>query len=223
MMSRADGHLCWRLHPAKEVAVVSERPRARRLPPQERRRQIVEAVTAVVAEHGVPGATVARIAAAARVSEGTLYVYYPSRDEMLIAALDSIFMQMSGLIESSPEADPVARLRDIGRRHSQLMRTERGGFLYPWIEFIAAGPLVGLREAVARTQTRAFNKMLAIVKQGQAEGKIRQDLSAERLTWEWYTVLWAENLSCLMGLTEFIDDRHSEYLLDLILKDAAGT
>lgn len=201
--------------------MTSKPARSRRLPPEERRRQILQGVIAVVAEHGVLGATVARIAAAADVSEGTLYVHFASRNEMLVAALDSIFMQMSGLIESSPEADPVARLRDIAQRHSRLMRTERGGFLYPWVEFIAAGPLVGLREAVAQTQTRAFNKMLAIVEQGQAEGSIRQDISARRLTWEWYTVLWAENISCLMGLTEFIDDRHSEYLSDLIISDAA--
>jgi len=181
----------------------------------------VEAVIAVVAEHGVPGATVSRIAAAADVSEGTLYVHFPSRDEMLIAALDSIFDQMAGLIESSVEEDTVDRLRDIARRHSQLMRTERGGFLYPWVEFIAAGPLVGLREAVAQTQTRAFNKMLAIMEDGQARGKIRRDLDARRIAWEWYTVIWAENISCLMGLTEFIDDGHSEYLSDLILSDAA--
>jgi AcrR family transcriptional regulator len=203
--------------------VTSEPARSRRLPPEERRRQIIDAVVAVVAEHGVLGATVARIAATAGVSEGTLYVHYGSRDEMLVAALDSIFMQMSGLIESSQEAGPVARLRDIGRRHSRLMRTEQGGFLYPWVEFIAAGPLVGLREAVAQTQIRAFSKMLAIVEQGQAEGKIRRDLDARRLTWEWYTVIWAENISCLMGLTEFIDDRHSEYLLELILGDAAAS
>jgi len=196
--------------------------RPRRLPPAERRKQIVQAVIEVVAEHGVPGATVSRIATAANVSEGTLYVYFESRDEMLMAALDSIFVEMSGLIDSSEETDALERLRDIGRRHSELMKTERGGFALPWVEFIAAGPQVGLREAVAQTQTRAFRKMLGIVEQGQAEGTIRRDLDARRLTWEWYTVVWAENMSCLMGLTEFIDDRHSAYLLDLILENAAA-
>lgn len=182
----------------------------------------MEAVIGVVAEHGVPEATVSRIAAAAGVSEGTLYVYFDARDEMLMAALDSIFMQMSGLIESSEETNALGRLRDIGRRHTELMKTERGGFALPWIEFIAAGPQVGLREAVAQTQTRAFGKMLEIVQQGQVEGTIRRDLDARRLTWEWYTVIWAENMSCLMGLTEYMDDHHSAYLLDLILKDASA-
>lgn len=193
----------------------------RRLPPEERRQQIVRAVIEVVAEYGVPGATVSRIAKAAKVSEGTLYVYFESREEMLMAALDSIFFQMAGLIDASDETDPLERLRDIGRRHSELMKTERGGFALPWMEFIAAGPQVGLREAVARIQQRAFAKMLAIVEEGLAEGVIRPDLDAERLTWEWYTVVWAENMSCLMGLPEFIDDHHSAYLLDLIIEDAA--
>jgi TetR/AcrR family fatty acid metabolism transcriptional regulator len=182
----------------------------------------VQAVIEVVAEHGVPGATVSRIAKAARVSEGTLYVYFRSRDEMLMAALDAIFFEMAGLIDATEETDALERLLDIGRRHSELMKTESGGFTLPWMEFIAAGPQVGLREAVARTQQRAFAKVLAIVEEGLAEGTIRPDLDAERLTWEWYTVVWAENMSCLMGLPEFIDDHHSAYLLDLIIEDAAS-
>jgi AcrR family transcriptional regulator len=182
--------------------------------------QIVEAVLKVVAEHGVPSATVARIAAAANVSEGTLYVYFASRDEMLTAALDSIFAEMSNLIESSAGSSAPERLTAIAGRHSELMKTDRGGFAMPWIEFIAAGPQVGLREAVARTQTRAFDKMLAIVEEGQAEGTIREDLDARRITWQWYTIMWAENMSSLMGLSEYIDAGHAGYSLDLLLRDA---
>ena len=115
-------------------------PTHRRLPPEERRAQIIEAVLKVVAEHGVPGATVARIAAAADVSEGTLYVYFGSRDEILMAALDSIFMDMAHLIDSSAGVNAAERLTVIAQRHSQLMKTERGGFALPWIEFSAAGP-----------------------------------------------------------------------------------
>ena len=70
---------------------ISDKPRRRRLPPDERRRQIVRAVNQVVAEHGVGAATVARIAATAGVSEGALYVYFASREEMLKAALDDLF------------------------------------------------------------------------------------------------------------------------------------
>lgn len=195
-------------------------PIRRRLPPEERRSQIVKAVLKVVAEHGVPSATVARIAEAADVSEGTLYVYFASRDEMLMAALDSIFADMSDLIESSPGMSAPERLTAIVKRHSELMKTERSGFAMPWIEFVAAGPQVGLREAVARTQTRAFEKVLAIVEEGQTEGTIRADVDPRRLTWQWYTIMWAENMSSLMGLSEYIDAGHADYSLDLLLQDA---
>ncbi len=194
----------------------------RRLPPEERRSQIVDAVLKVVAEHGVPGATVARIAAAADVSEGTLYVYFGSRDEILMAALDSIFADMAALIDSSAGMTADERLTVIAKRHAELMKTERSGFAMPWIEFIAAGPQMGLREAVARVQTRAFDKMLAIVQEGQAEGTIRKDLDARRMTWQWYTIMWAENLSSLMGLSEYTDAGHAGYSLDLLLRDATA-
>jgi len=196
--------------------------RPRRLPPAERRRQIVSAVNQVVAERGVAGVTVARIAAAAEVSEGTLYVYFSSREEMLLAALESLFTQMADLIDAAPDGPAPEMLRDIARRHSQMMKTAGDGFTAPWIEFIAAGSHVGLREAIAQTQTRAFAKMLNIVERGQAEGTIRDDVDARRLTWQWYTVMWAENLSSLMGLGEYIDDGHSTYSLDLMLREASA-
>lgn len=192
----------------------------RRLRPEERRRQIVEAVTRVVAEQGVAGATVCRIAAAAGVSEGTLYVYFPSREAMLTAALDRLFEQMAALIDAAPPTNAVDTIRDIARRHSELMKTDVGSFTSPWIEFIAAGNHSGLREAIAHTQERAYAKMLEIVERGQAEGVFRRDQDARRLTWQFYTVMWAENLSSLMGLGEYIDSGHSAYSLELMLKDA---
>ena len=195
--------------------------RNRRLPPEERRAQIVQAVLEVVARYGVPGATISRIAAAADVSEGALYVHFANRDEMLMAALEAIFTDMAELIDSSAGGNAVERLKLIARNHSALMKTKLASFTSPWLEFIAAGPQVGLRDAVARTQTRAFDKLLGIIEFGQTEGTIRKDLDAKRITWQWYTIMWAENVSSLMGLTEYIDDGHSGYSLDLLLRDAA--
>jgi hypothetical protein len=119
-----------------------------------------------------------------------------------------------------PEDQVEVAPHDIARRHSEKMKNEQDAFTSPWIEFIAAGNHTGLREAIAQTQSRAFGKMLKIIERGQAEGTIRRDLDASRLTWQWYTVMWAENLSSLMGLNEYIDDGHSAYSLDLMLKDA---
>ncbi len=194
--------------------------RPRTLPPQERRRQIVDAVLQVVSEYGVPGATTARIAKAAGVAEGTLYLYFGSRTGMLMAALDAILGQMLELVRASAEQDPVERLKDIARRHSDLMSTERGGFAVPWVEFIAAGPQVGLREAIAEIQKRAFEALRDIVEEGKAVGRIRADEDSDQLAWCWLSFAWAETMGCLMGLNEFLERRPSYQMLEAVL-DAA--
>ncbi len=194
--------------------------RPRTLPPEERRKQIVDAVLQVVSECGVPGATTARIAKAAGVAEGTLYLYFGSRSGMLSAALDAILAQMLELVRASSEQDPVERLKDIARRHSDLMGTERGGFAVPWVEFIAAGPQVGLRDAIADIQRRAFEALREIVEEGKATGRIRADQDSDQLAWCWLSFAWAETMGCLMGLNEFLERRPSYQMLEAAL-DAA--
>ncbi|MGB9879127.1 MAG: TetR/AcrR family transcriptional regulator, partial [Anaerolineae bacterium] len=54
-----------------------------------RKKELVEATVSVIAKHGVPGATVSRIAAAAGVSRGALYHYFQNREELLEAALEA--------------------------------------------------------------------------------------------------------------------------------------
>jgi AcrR family transcriptional regulator len=200
---------------------VARQARVRRLPPEERRGQIVQAVLDVVAEYGVPEATIARIAKAADVSEGTLYVYFTSRKEMLLAALESILSEMYQLIDGTAGPDALSRLRNIEVAHAQQMSAESGLLAYPWFEFIAAGPQIGIRDAVADTHKSAYLHLREIIEDGKAKGSIRADVDADRLAWGFYTVLWAENIACMMGLREYLDDGHAAHIMGLILKDAA--
>lgn len=197
------------------------KPCRRTLPPDERKRQIVDAVRHVVAEHGVPNTTVSRVAEAAGVAQGTLYLYFRNRTEMLLAALDSIWTEMQGVVEIPGETDELERLRKGGLKHNELMTTELGGFAVPWVEFIAAPAGMGLRGAVGETQRRAFRKLREIVESGKANGQIRADVDSDQLAWEWLMLAWAENIACLVGLTEFFEERRSEPLRSMILDDAA--
>ena len=198
----------------------SVKPRKRTLPPDERRRQIIDAVRRVVAEHGVPNTTVSRVAEAAGVAQGTLYLYFRNRTEMLLAALDSIWAEMQGVVEIPGETDELERLRKGGLKHNELMTTEQGSFAVPWVEFIAAPAGMGLRGAVAETQRRAFRKLREIVESGKAKGQIRADVDSDQLAWEWLMMAWAENIACLVGLTEFFEERRSRPLFELIFEKA---
>lgn len=60
--------------------------RAKPLPPDERRRAIIDAARPLVAEHGAL-VTTAQIAAAAGIAEGTLFRVFPSKAAIILAVL----------------------------------------------------------------------------------------------------------------------------------------
>src|ERR1017187_10788364 len=59
----------------------SHDPRWRRLP-EERPQQILDAALSVFSEHGIDAAKLEEIAARAGVSKGTIYLYFPSKEEL---------------------------------------------------------------------------------------------------------------------------------------------
>jgi len=74
-------------------AEATPRPgRWRRQPPDIRREQLLDAARQVLLDKGLTATTVADVAAAAGVAKGTLYLYFPSKDD-LIAGLRARYLQ----------------------------------------------------------------------------------------------------------------------------------
>ncbi len=175
----------------------------------------------MVGEHGVPGTTIPRVAAEAGVAQGTLYLYFSDRAEMLMAALNSIFDHWLALVDLPGESNELRRLWRAGLRNSETIATE-DGLAYPWVEFIAAPPHIGLRDAVADMQRRSLKIMIGIVEEGQKQGTIREDVDPEQVAWEWLMFVWAETMARLMGLDEFFEGHRSRPLLESIIRRAAA-
>jgi TetR/AcrR family hemagglutinin/protease transcriptional regulator len=66
------------------------RARARRLPPEQRRAQLLAHALRVFARRGLGGARHAEIAGEAGVSVSTVFVYFPTRAELLAAVLGEV-------------------------------------------------------------------------------------------------------------------------------------
>lgn len=187
----------------------------------DRRQQIVEVTMDLVARHGVQATTTSRIAAAAGVSEATLYRHFTSRTEILLAAMDLVYERVFKVIHSADEESALERLRGIGRYHSGIIADDTEGFVYPLFEFVAAPPECGLREDLAQRQRAAIESLSAILEEGKEQGLVQQEVDTSQIAWELVGVYWAQDISYLMGLNEYVDTNRGQQMLERILASIA--
>src|SRR5919206_2292643 len=76
----------------------------------ERLEQILEAACRAILERGFPATRIADIAAAARVSSGTVHYYFSTKDEVLIAALKWASARLFQRVEHPGDDSPTRRL-----------------------------------------------------------------------------------------------------------------
>src|SRR4249919_1792499 len=84
------------------------KPRARRLAPQVRREQILDAAVKLIVGTGSARCTLEQVAAAAGVSTPLIYKYFPRREDLLAALMDREFRLLSRRgLNSIPRDAPV--------------------------------------------------------------------------------------------------------------------
>jgi AcrR family transcriptional regulator len=189
----------------------------RRMTAAQRRQQIVQVTMDLVAKNGVQATTTSRIAAAAGVSEATLYRHFASRKDMLLAAMDLVYERVFRVIHSAEHEDALDRLRDIGRYHSRIIGDDTEGFVYPLFEFVAAPPECGLRESLAERQRVAIRSLSEILEDGKRQGVVRCETDTPQIAWELVGVYWAQDISYLMGLSEYVNPSRGRQMLERIL------
>lgn len=90
---------------------------------QERRREaILETATRVFARHGYQNTDVQQIAEALRLSKGTVYRYFPSKERLFLAAVergvDQLEERMNHVLDTTP--DPLDRISAATRAYLQF-------------------------------------------------------------------------------------------------------
>jgi AcrR family transcriptional regulator len=90
-------------------------PGSSRLPSEERRQSIVDAVRGVFAEKGFDGTTTRELAKSAGVSEALLYKHFPSKESLYAAMLDgcarsSVFAELTRILALEPSTSTLVIL-----------------------------------------------------------------------------------------------------------------
>ncbi len=95
----------------------SPEPVRRRLPPQQRRAQLLDTALEVFAEQGLGRARHAEIAKRAGVAVSTVFLYFPTRAELVQAVLDEVDGFFTALSDRIHGMD--APCRDVLREHGR--------------------------------------------------------------------------------------------------------
>lgn len=79
------------------------------------RQRLLESTVRCLAEHGWTAATVSVIAAEAGISRGALQHHFPTREALVVAALEYMFKERTALVErtSAPTVDGAERVHSV--------------------------------------------------------------------------------------------------------------
>ncbi|MGA4987698.1 TetR family transcriptional regulator [Nonomuraea bangladeshensis] len=91
---------------------------------EDTKRRIFAAATAEFAEHGLAGARVDRIAAAAKANKQAIYLYYGGKEKLFAAVLRAKLEEVHVAISIDPDAvaDSVGQIFDWHQQHPELIR-----------------------------------------------------------------------------------------------------
>lgn len=163
---------------------MSENPTRREQQRQERRQQILEAALAVFSERGFHAANVSDVASAAGVSQGTIYWYFDSKEELFTAALLSFFLRFGQDSLDGLEGQETApdKVRALGRSMARFARDAEGLFAL-FLEYWASS---ARREETgqwwAGILTEYKDVIVGVIEEGVERGEFRP-VEAEPLVW----------------------------------------
>jgi AcrR family transcriptional regulator len=171
-----------------------------RIPGGRRKAQIVDATLRLIAEHGLAGASMSRIADAVGISNAALYRHFAGRDDIVIAAHDRLMDRVFAWLNTSQAADVMERLAEMGRTHAEIFSRDIEGFNAPMFQFISWLPKDRVREHVVERRIEMLRWYADLVEEGKAQGAIRFDVDTELIVAELFAWIWWEDLSYLEGL-----------------------
>jgi len=137
---------------------------------------ILEAAVKVFARQGFHQSTVAQIAKEAGVADGTIYLYFKNKDDILVQFFSYRTKQVFDRFRAEvKKADTcLDKLRNLIRRHLTEFQRDRDMAVVYQVE---THQINRAAESQIREMSQMYQDLIAeIVEQGQQEGSIRKDL-----------------------------------------------
>jgi TetR/AcrR family fatty acid metabolism transcriptional regulator len=146
-------------------------------PANEKYQRILDAAVEVIAEKGYFNAPVSAIAARAGVADGTVYLYFKSKDEVLRTAIDRNFDRFYQQVAERFKVlhDPLEQLEYIAQVHLESNSVNRAMAIVMQTEVRQSARFIA--EFSHHHLVKYIQVVREVVRRGQQQGVFRQDVS----------------------------------------------
>jgi len=188
----------------------------------DKRTRILQAAVKVFARRGYFAARVADVARRAGVADGTIYLYFRNKEDILVSLFDEV---MSEHLEGKrrggePGAGAPARLRAIAERHLALLGRNRELAVVFQVELRQSTKF--MERFTASWLQDYFSLIAEVIEQGQREGTLRPDLPVKVATKAFFGVLDEMVTSWILSRKQYDLVALAGPVVDLFLRGAAG-
>ncbi|MEM9491791.1 MAG: TetR/AcrR family transcriptional regulator, partial [Myxococcota bacterium] len=189
----------------------------------DKRERILDAAEKIFAENGFYNARVAQIARAAGVADGTIYLYFKSKDDLLISLFESRMERVNqNLYRAANTAErPADKLLAVIRTHLEMVRTSPREAEVLTIELRQSSKFM---KEYSNPRFGEFLKVIAqIIADGQKAGEFDRSIPAPHAARMIFGIIDEMALAWLLGKSDSFDlVRAADWVGALVMNGLRG-
>ena len=144
---------------------------------EDKHQRIIKAALKVFARKGFYNSRVSEIAKEAEVADGTIYLYFKNKDDILISVFETEMKKMihSMKKEISKCKDPIEKVKVFAFKHLNMITENQDWAEVAQVELRQSSKF--MREYVKDHYLDYLNLFAYIVREGQEQGLIKEDIN----------------------------------------------
>lgn len=189
----------------------------RRLPADERRKQILKCATQIFALSNFRTATTKQIALKLEISEAAIFHHFPTKKDIFIAIIDHVNLQILSRWEEqiNNESSAASRLREMGISYFRSMKEHPDELK---VQFQAVSeiddPEIAMR--LKEHHLSYITLIETLINEGIQSGEFPSDTRAKSIAYIFDSLGVFSNLMHLLGNTEF-NLSEADHIMDHLL------
>jgi len=192
------------------------------MPEPDKHQQIIEAAVRIFARNGYYNSRVSDIAKEAGIASGTIYLYFKTKDEILVTLFREKMAEFVATVRKAIAAEPdaVAKLRRLIGLHFKLLEDHSEMAEVVQVELRQGQKF--FRGASANEVSGYFDLISSVLEEGMAAGMFRSDLPVKTVRKVLFGAMDQMATSWVLGKRGYKLSETAEAVADIFLKGLAA-